>query len=257
MSWRPTDCHAHTTHSDGRLTPAELEAHVRGLGVRPSIADHISRDTVTTVDSLDAIRGYLDDLEQHDVLRGGEFCWQDELWREVPDELARRFTHRLGSLHGVYLPDGTVVHAFRTYPEALAADAYMDAFIDNLERLAREMPVDILAHPTLLPLALRERPLEELWTEAREERAVEALRAAGIAFEISNRYRPHERFVRRAVDRGVRLALGSDGHTREQVGDVAMPLALSRALGVEDAELYDPARHGSRTGAWEERGASR
>jgi histidinol phosphatase-like PHP family hydrolase len=53
--------------------------------------------------------------------------------------------------------------------------------------------------------------------------------------------------VRRAVDRGVRISLGSDGHTAEQVGDVARPLALARSLGVRDEDLYDPRRHGSRT----------
>ena len=45
----------------------------------------------------------------------------------------------------------------------------MESHVENLERFAVEMPVDVLAHPTLLPLALRKRPLEELWTEAREE----------------------------------------------------------------------------------------
>jgi histidinol phosphatase-like PHP family hydrolase len=55
--------------------------------------------------------------------------------------------------------------------------------------------------------------------------------------------------VRRAADTGVRLSLGSDGHSREQVADVAHPLALARSLGVRDEDLYDPTRHGSRTGA--------
>jgi histidinol phosphatase-like PHP family hydrolase len=122
----------------------------------------------------------------------------------------------------------------------------MDAHAASLERFAAEMPVDVLAHPTLLPIPLRNRPLEELWTEAREVRAVEALFAAGIAFEISNRYRPHERFVRRAAERGVRISLGSDGHSREQVADLAWPLALARSLDVRDEELYDPIAHGSR-----------
>jgi len=87
--------------------------------------------------------------------------------------------------------------------------------------------------------------------EAHEERVVRALRDAGIAFEISNRYRPHPRIVRRAAEAGVRLSLGSDGHSREQVADVAHPLALARSLGVRDEDLYDPTRHGSRTGAFE------
>ena len=249
MTWLPLDCHAHTTMSDGALDVDELVEQVRSRGARPSVADHISRDVSTSLDSVEAVAAYLDVLEQHDVGRGGEFCWHDSLWRELPPEVTRRFTHLIGSLHAIVLPGGETVHAFRAYPAALAPDDYMDAHVANLERFAREMPVDILAHPTLLPFALRRMPLEELWTEEREERAVEALAAAGIAFEISNRYRPHERFVRRAVDRGLRISLGSDGHGVEQVGDVEMPLALARALGVRDQELYDPRVHGSRLGA--------
>ena len=244
----PTDLHAHTTMSDGALSPEDLVATAAARGVRPSVADHLSRDVTSAVKTVDGVRTYLDELDRLDVLRGGEFCWHDSLWRELPPALVSRFTHRVGSLHAVFLPDGTRVHMFqRRFPDGLSVDDYMDAHVENLERMAREMPVDVLAHPTLLPLPLRTRPLESLWTEPRETRAVEALFSAGIAFEISNRYRPHERFVERAVARGVRISLGSDGHTPEQVADVAWPLALARTLGVKDEDLYDPTRHGSRT----------
>jgi histidinol phosphatase-like PHP family hydrolase len=212
------------------------------------VADHLSRDVRDAVKSVDEIGEYLDELDQHDVLRAGEFCWHDTLWREVPDDLWPRFTHALGSLHAIFLPDGSVMHAFASrWPDGLVPDAYMDAHIENLERFAREMPVDVLSHPTLLPFALRSTPLEELWSEWREERAVEALFRAGIAFEISNRYRPHERFVKRAIDRGVRISLGSDGHSREQVGDIVWPHSLARALGVPDDAIYDPLVYGSKT----------
>jgi histidinol phosphatase-like PHP family hydrolase len=53
--------------------------------------------------------------------------------------------------------------------------------------------------------------------------------------------------VRRAAARGVRLSLGSDGHTADQVGDLSFPLALARQLGVRDDALYDPFVHGSRS----------
>ena len=203
----------------------------------------------TAIRDVEGVRRYLDALEPYDAMRGGEFCWHDSLWRELPESVVSRFTHRLGSLHAIHLPSGQLVHAFsRGFPKGLTADAYMDAHVAALEAFAREMPVDILAHPTLLPLSLRGRPVEELWTEEREERAVRALAGAGIAFEISNRYRPHERLVQRAHENGLRFSLGSDGHTMDQVGDIAFPLALTRALGVPDDELYDPARHGSRTG---------
>ena len=238
MPFIPTDLHAHTTMSDGVLSPEELVAIAAARRVHPSIADHLSRDVTSAVKTVDGVRSYLDELDHLDVLRGGEFCWHDSLWRELPPALVARFTHRVGSLHAIFLPDATRVHMFqRRFPEGLSADHYMDAHVENLERMAREMPVDVLAHPNLYAPVFS-------W---RATRAVDALFRAGIAFEISNRYRPHDRFVARAAARGVRLSLGSDGHTAEQVADVAWPLALARSLGVKDEDLYDPTVHGSRT----------
>jgi len=241
MPWTPADCHAHSTMSDGALDVPDVIERVTARGVRPSISDHISRDVTGAVDSIDAIRTYLDTLDQYPVARGGEFCWHDTLWRELPDDLVARFTHRLGSLHAIFLDDGSLVHAFsKKYPASLSPEAYMQAHIANAERLAATMPVDIFAHPTLVTLALRSVPVEELWTEEREERLVNALFEAGIAFEVSARYRAHERLVRRAVDRGVRLSLGSDGHSADQVGDLTFPLALARHCGARDEDLFDP-----------------
>lgn len=255
--WLPLDCHAHTSFSDGELTVDELIEWVAARGARPSVSDHVASYMTSALHTVDEVRRYLDALEPYPVMRAGEFCWHDSLWRELPDDIVRRFTHRLGSLHGIQLPGGELVYAFSSrFPAGLSADAYMEAHLANLERFAREMPVDILAHPTLLPRSLKRIPLEELWTEPREERAVRALAAAGIAFEVSNRYRPHMRFVQRAHAAGVRLSLGSDGHTPEQVGDVAWPLELTRTLGVADESLYDPSRHGSRTGFFGRRSAA-
>ena len=241
MAWKPVDCHAHSTLSDGALDVPQLIERVTGRGVRPSVSDHISRDVTGAVASIDAIRAYLDELERYPIARGGEFCWHDGLWRELPDDLAGRFTHRLGSLHAIYLDDRTLVHAFsRRFPPSLTRDEYMDALVANAEALAATMPVDILAHPTLVNLTLREVPADELWTEEREERLVAALFDAGIAFEISARYKAHERLVRRAIDRGVRVSLGSDGHSADQVGDLTFPLALARHCGARDEDLFDP-----------------
>jgi len=249
MSWQPLDCHAHTTLSDGALAPEQLVETVRARGVRPSIADHISTDIALGIKSVSAIREYLDEIADLGANLGGEFCFHDPLWRELPEDVTSRFTHRIGSLHAVMVGEGEWVHAFaRAMPEGLALDTYLDGFLATLERFAREMPVDILAHPTLLTTAVRRLPSEEVWTEAREERMVEALFSAGIAFEISSRYRPHERIVRRAIDRGVRISLGSDGHRAEQVGDIAFSLAMARSMGVADADLYDPSVHGRRAG---------
>jgi histidinol phosphatase-like PHP family hydrolase len=241
------DCHAHTTCSDGSLAMSELVARVSARGVRPGVADHVSRDVAYSIKSVEAARSYVEELESHPVARGAEFCWHDSLWRELPDELLGRLTHRIGSLHGIVLPGGGALHLWsRSLPDGLSSARYMDLHIENIERFAVEMPVEVLAHPTLVALPLRGRPAEELWTEAHEERAVRALASAGIAFELSNRYPPHERLVRRAHAAGMRFSLGSDGHTAEQVGVLEGPLALARAVGVNDDALFDPWRDARR-----------
>ena len=102
-AWHPVDLHAHTTFSDGALGVAELVAVAAERGVRPSVADHLSRCVSQAVRSPEGVRAYLDELERHDVLRGGEFCWHDTLWRELPDDVVRRFTHRVGSVSYTHL----------------------------------------------------------------------------------------------------------------------------------------------------------
>ena len=184
------------------------------------------------------------------MARGGEFCCHDALWRELPADLVRRFTHRIGSLHAVHIPGAgrPLSMSFARVPERPDRRAYMDPPPSRSSSgLPPEMPVDILAHPTLLPLPIRTLPVDELWTEALEERLVNALFDAGIAFEISNRYRPHERLVQRAHDRGVQLSLGSDGHTRAQVGDLACHRAGPTRLGACGIAFSSiPLVHGSR-----------
>jgi len=248
MAWLPVDCHAHTTMSDGSLDVAALVERARSRGVRPSVSDHISRDVAGSIKSVDGVRAYLDTLDEYPVLRGGEFCWHDALWREIPADLVLRFNHRIGSIHAIHLSDGTLVHAFgRKIPDGLTPQSYMDAHLDEVERFADEMPVDILAHPTLVPIPLRALPSEELWTEAHEDRLTRALARTRVAFEVSGRYRPHERIVRRAVANGARLSLGSDGHNADQVANIEFSLAFTRSLGVADQDLYDPIAHGSKT----------
>src|SRR4051812_23643612 len=145
MNWQPVDCHAHSTFSDGALSIEQVVERAAALGVQPTVADHISRDVAKAIDSIESVRAYLDALDQYPVLRGGEFCYHDALWRELPDDVVRRFTHRVGSLHSVRLAGGDMVRAFsRRLPEGLTADVYMSAHLEYLEAFAREMPVDIL-----------------------------------------------------------------------------------------------------------------
>jgi histidinol phosphatase-like PHP family hydrolase len=246
--WTPLDCHAHSTCSDGALSPDDVIAAAAARGARGTVSDHASRDVRYSLKSPAAVDAY-EALIAHLPYRSAEFCSHDSLWRELSDVQLDRLTHRIGSLHAVPLDDGSLVRMFqKQMPAGLSHAGYMARHVDAVDALADEMPIDIFAHPTLLPYPLREVPAEELWEEWHEERMVLALKRNGIAFEVSNRYRTHHRLVQRAVAHGVRISLGSDGHQREQIGNLEWPLALTRSLGVPDDALYDPLVHGTRRG---------
>jgi histidinol phosphatase-like PHP family hydrolase len=122
----------------------------------------------------------------------------------------------------------------------------MEHMVDNLCDLVRTMPVQIVAHSTLLPPALLalESDLHAWWTPEREDRYVEALAGSGVALEISNRYRlPHDRLLRKAKQAGARFSLGSDGHTAAQVARLDWATDAARRAGVTDADLFVPARN--------------
>lgn len=246
--WQPLDCHAHSTCSDGVLTPDEVIITAAARGVRGTVSDHASRDVRYSLKSVAEVEEY-EALIAHLPYRSMEFCSHDSLWRELSDEHLDRLTHRIGSLHAVTVADGSLVRMFqKELPTGLGPSAYMAFHVDAVDALADIMPIEIFAHPTLLPYTLRDLPPEDLWDEAHEERLVLALKRNGIAFEVSNRYRAHARLVERAVSHGVRLSLGSDGHSRDQIGNLEWPLALTRTLGVADDALYDPTVHGTRRG---------
>jgi histidinol phosphatase-like PHP family hydrolase len=231
--------------SDGDLTLAEVAARAVELGVEVGIADHVStRNVERFVSSEPRVREYLDALEDAPVFRAAEFCWCDELWKDLPAEVMDRFDYRVGSNHGFYLPDGTMGSPWwQKLPEPWNArpQEVMDVMVANLCDMVTTMPIQIAAHSTLTPPALfdLEGDVDAWWTDEREDRYVEALAASGVALEISNRYRlPHDRLLGKALQAGVRFSLGSDGHTRAQVAQLGWAEETARRVGVTDRELF-------------------
>jgi histidinol phosphatase-like PHP family hydrolase len=243
------DLHVHTTMSDGDLTLQEVVALARERGVRVGIADHVStRNRSLFVSTVDGLRAYLDALDGVPVYRSAEFCWCDTLWAEVPGELMQRFDYRLGSNHGFVLPNGQMASPWwqrlpRPWDER--PHELMDHFVDNLCTMVRSMPIEIAAHSTFIPPALYalEPDVGAWWTDEREDRYVEALREAGVALEISNRYQlPHERLLRKARQAGVRFTLGSDGHAHHQIARLDWAVEAAGRAGITAGDLYVPQR---------------
>jgi histidinol phosphatase-like PHP family hydrolase len=239
------DLHCHTDMSDGDLTLSQVAARAAELGVEVGVADHVSSRNIERFVSNEArVRKYLDALEDAPVFRSGEFCWCDEMWKELPAEVMERFDYRVGSNHGFYLPDGTMGSPWwQKLPEPWNGRPHevMDVMVANLCDMVASMPIQIAAHSTLTPPALfdLESDVDAWWTAEREDRYVDALAASGVALEISNRYRlPHDRLLAKALQAGVQFSLGSDGHTRAQVAQLGWAEATARRVGITEREMF-------------------
>lgn len=244
------DLHVHTTMSDGSLELEDVIEVARQRGVVVGIADHAStRNPDLFVSNSRKLSAYLEAIESAPVLRAAELCWADPFSEQVVtgDDFGR-FDYLIGSNHGFRLPDGSFGSPWwRTLPGEWASrpDQLMDAMVDNICDLITQMPIALIAHPTLTPPALfaLDPDVEAWWTEEREARVIEAAVKAGVALEISNRYRlPHDRFLTRAREAGATFTLGSDGHELHQVACLDWALETARRNGIGDEMMYLPER---------------
>ncbi|HET7273820.1 MAG TPA: hypothetical protein VFI91_01485 [Longimicrobiaceae bacterium] len=239
------DLHSHTIMSDGELPLRRVVELAAERGVAIGISDHISsRNPDRFVATEGDFRLYLDALKAEPVFRSGEFCWCDRFGETLPAELLDRLDYRIGSNHGFELPDGTFASPWWTSLPGIWSDqphVLMEVMVQNLCDMVRTMPIQIAAHPTLMPPALMgiEGDVHAWWTDDLEDRFVEAAAESGVALEISNRYRlPHDRFLRKAKQAGVRFSLGSDGHDEEQVARLNWSVETARRVGITTADLF-------------------
>lgn len=95
--------------------------------------------------------------------------------------------------------------------------------------------IAVLAHPFRIFNRYGQAPPETLF-----ETLVDLLVQHGVAAEINFHIQePNRQFTRMCLDKGVKLALGSDSHTLAEVADFWPHLDFLAALGVADGDLPD------------------
>ena len=166
---------------------------------------------------------------------------------------ARDFDYVVGSVHFLGEGDAAVDHDGFDVWEAPDADAeeIWSRYFDHFNRCARSGLFDILAHPDLVKVWGRGRPLPEGDLRRFYEPAVEAIVEGGAAVEVSTaglrkpvgEVYPAREFAALVVEAGVPFALSSDAHVPEQIGfryDDA--LAFLDDLGVEEIAVFEGRR---------------
>lgn len=231
---RLVDLHVHSAASgQGLELPALLELADR-RGLRIGIADHVGPEH--PIASEGRLHEHLDELADYPVLKAIELELTDEPF-PLSREAFRRLDYIVGGLHEVRVRDRSV-SLVEGGPPLDDPDEVVEAVADRLVAAIEREPIDVLAHPTLLPPALRPRAAE-LFHDGHLDRIGRAAAECGVALELTGRLRlPHERALERWLAAGARLALGSAGRTAAEVGDLAHALELVERFRIAPERLF-------------------
>jgi DNA polymerase (family 10) len=208
------DLHVHTDRSDGKATLEEMvdAARARGLSY-VAITDHAKFAEVIGGLTPDDLRRQIDEiaalnrrLKGFRVLTGIEVNVRKDGSLDVPDELLARLDVVAAAVHS----------HFRLGRDGMTA---------RLVRAVEHEHVDVLAHPTGRKIG--ERPAYEADWDA----VFEAAADHKTAMEVNAnpvRLDLNAELVRRAIDAGVKLAIGTDAHTPEHFDFLRLGVLTAR-----------------------------
>jgi histidinol-phosphatase (PHP family) len=153
----------------------------------------------------------------------------------------------LGSVH--FVGDRAVDHeGWDIWTGGGDPDAVWRGYFEALAEAARSGLFDILAHPDLVKVWGRARPMPNRDLRFYYEPAVEAIAEAGVAVEVSTaglrkpvaELYPAAEFAAMCVDAGASFALSSDAHTPAEVGYAYdRAVAEMRDWGIGEIVTFD------------------
>lgn len=160
---------------------------------------------------------------------------------------AHDFDYVVGSVHFVG-EEAIDFERWDVWDRAGDADEVWRRYFEALAECARAGLFDILAHPDLVKVWGRGRPLPERDPRVYYEPAVEAIAASGIAVEVSTaglrkpvgELYPSAAFAEMCVEAGARFALSSDAHLPEHVGfEYERAVEFLAGLGVGEICIFE------------------
>jgi histidinol-phosphatase (PHP family) len=160
---------------------------------------------------------------------------------------AHGFDYVIGSVH--FIGDAAVDHpGYDAWERGGDPEAVWRRYFEALAEAARSGLFDVLAHPDLVKVWGRGRPLPERDPRFFYEPAVEAIAEAGIAVEVSTaglrkpvgELYPAAAFAEMCVDAGAAFSLSADAHVPEHVGwEYATAVETMREWGIGEVAVFE------------------
>ena len=118
-------------------------------------------------------------------------------------------------------------------------EAWMEFYVDQIEKILLNEPADIYVNPFYLPRELAPR-FDELWTDTRINRVLDILVKYKIALEINSLSRlPGHKVIRMAKARGVKFTFGTNNQNAN-IGRLEWALEAVKACGITKDDMWFP-----------------
>jgi histidinol phosphatase-like PHP family hydrolase len=239
------DFHVHLDNSSiEQVLPLSRER-----GVKFGIVEHAGtreNQYPVVLSNDDELRAYIKRLDGKGVYKGVQAEWTD--WSKCfSREALAQLDYALTDAMTFPGKDGRRLKLWEKDIEQRVdmtdRRAFMDRFVEwNVEVIATQ-PVDILANVSWLPALLAD-DYDNLWTEPRIRKVVDAARKYGVALEIASGYKvPKLKFLRIAKDAGVKFAFGSNGRY-PKMGLLDYSVAMAKELGLKRSDMFTPSPNG-------------
>ncbi|GAB6166737.1 hypothetical protein JCM19992_27370 [Thermostilla marina] len=211
-------------HLRGGMTAEKAVQRQAVTGVNVGVLRNVGKGW--PIETNEQLREFLDSVEGLPVFVGVQV--NDRDWMTHFDKkLLDRLDYVLGDTMIMPMPDDDSQPVKLWMPELYTIEdpeAWMERYMAHNLRVVSE-PITILANPTYLPPPV-EHLYDELWTDARMKRLIEAAVANNVAFEINARSGlPHDRFIRLAKSMGAKFTLGTNNFDDK-------PIDMSRCFEV-------------------------
>lgn len=226
------DLHVHTTD---KFTIEHVMEIGRTRGVRFGIVDH---PIEWALKDDAALKDYLVKLRKYPVLIGLQPTYLG--WsKNYSAELLAQVDYILMDPQMVPQGNGKTwrIWEFDTYIDD--TEDFMRRYLDYSMRVLENEPIHIFGWPLFLPVCIA-RDYYTLWTEERMRQIIDAAKKRNIAIEINDMsHTPHEAFIRKAKEAGLKFAFGSDSRNAN-VGRLAYCKQVARKCGLTAADFYTP-----------------
>jgi hypothetical protein len=226
-------------HLKGGLTIEEAMANSRRTGINYGVAVNCGVGFPTTDDA--GVYRFMENMRDQPCFvamqaEGRE--WVNLFSREAIEQFdyvftdSMTFTDHRGKRVRLWIEDEVQIDD---------KQAFMGMLVDRTVEILNNEPIDIYVNPTFLPRQIATE-YDQLWTDERMDRVIEAAVANGVAIEINSRYRlPSATFIKRAKSAGAKFSFGTNNSNRD-LGRLEYCLEMIRECGLTPSDVFLPNR---------------